>query len=137
MRHRVGFADNRHEPGGGLGLRYGVGDRRGEHRARGHEYRIFRMSVSLDLLKSQMNLTGTADDALLAVYIAAAEGWIVGQIGKELATFETIPAEITLATLQLASHWYENREAVLVGIDGNEVPFGVRDLIRSHREWEL
>lgn len=95
------------------------------------------MSVSLDLLKSQMNLTGTDDDALLAVYIAAAEGWIVGQIGKELATFETIPAEITLATLQLASHWYENREAALVGIDGNEVPFGVRDLIRSHREWEL
>jgi uncharacterized phage protein (predicted DNA packaging) len=93
--------------------------------------------TALSLLRRQLNLCDSADDELLAVYIAAAEGWIVGQIGKELAAFDAVPGEITLATLQLAAHWYENREAVLVGIGANEIPFGVRDLIRPYREWVL
>lgn len=95
------------------------------------------MSVSLDLLKSQMNLTGTDDDALLSHKIAAAEQWISDQIGKDMADIDPMPATLTEAVLQLAAAWYEQREAVLIGIGANEVPFGVRDLIRPYREWEL
>ncbi|MER9586538.1 head-tail connector protein [Mesorhizobium sp. M0276] len=95
------------------------------------------MSVSLDLLKSQMNLTGNDDDALLTHKIAAAEQWISDQIGKDLADIDPLPATLTEAVLQLAAAWYEQREAVLIGIGANEVPFGVRDLIRPYREWEL
>ena len=95
------------------------------------------MSVTVALLKSQLNLTGTDDDALLAHKIAAAEQWIADQIGVELVTLEPIPATITEAVLQLAAHWYEQREAVLIGINSNEVPFGVREIIGSYRVWEI
>jgi hypothetical protein len=95
------------------------------------------MTVTVALFKSQLNLTGTDDDALLAHKIAAAGAWIEDQIGKPLADLDPIPATIDEAILQLAAHWYENREAVLVGVGGNEIPFGVRELIRPYREWEL
>lgn len=95
------------------------------------------MSASVALLKSQLNLVGDDDDALLSHKIAAAEQWISDQIGKDLAEFDPIPATLTEAVLQLAAHWYEQREAVLIGIGANEVPFGVRELIRPYREWEL
>lgn len=95
------------------------------------------MTVSLALLKSQLNLTGTDDDALLSHKIAAAQAWIEDQIGVAFADLDPLPASIDEAVLQLAAHWYEQREAVLIGISANEVPFGVRELIASSRVWEM
>ena len=93
------------------------------------------MTVTLSLLKSQLNVDHDADDALLSHKIAAAEAWIADYVGKALADFDPLPATITEAVLQLAAHWYESREAISFGNTGAEVPFGVRDLLRSHREW--
>jgi uncharacterized phage protein (predicted DNA packaging) len=93
--------------------------------------------VSLGQLKLQLNLVSGDDDALLSHKIAAAEQWISDQIGKALAEFDPMPASLTEAVLQLAAYWYEQREAVLIGVAANEVPFGVRELIRPYREWEL
>jgi uncharacterized phage protein (predicted DNA packaging) len=93
------------------------------------------MTVSLALLKSQLNVDHDADDALLSHKIAAAEAWTADYLGKALADFDPLPATITEAILQLAAHWYECREAVAFGNAGAEVPFGVRDLLRPYREW--
>jgi uncharacterized phage protein (predicted DNA packaging) len=108
-----------------------------EHRARDSEYRNSRMIVSLALLKSQLRIDHDLDDALLLHKIAAAEAWIEENIGKPLADFETLPASLVEAILQLAGAWYKQREAVSFDDSGSEVPFGVRDIIRSHREWEI
>jgi uncharacterized phage protein (predicted DNA packaging) len=91
--------------------------------------------TSISLLRQQLNLLDGEDDVLLAAYISAAEGWISKQIGKDFADLNPVPGEITLATLQLAAAWYENREAISTGNGANEVPFGVYDLIRPHRDW--
>jgi uncharacterized phage protein (predicted DNA packaging) len=95
------------------------------------------MTVTVALLKAQLNLAGSDDDALLAHKIAAAQAWIEDQIGTPFAEIDPLPATLDEAVLQLAAHWYENREAVLVGASAAEIPFGVRDLIRPYREWEF
>jgi len=89
--------------------------------------------VALPLLKSQLNLDHDSDDALLLHKIAAAEDWTAAYLGKPLAGFDPVPAGIVEAVLQLASHLYENREAVLIGVGGSEMPYGVTDFLRPHR----
>ncbi|MDW9841140.1 phage gp6-like head-tail connector protein [Sinorhizobium meliloti WSM1022] len=89
--------------------------------------------VTLSLLKSQLNIDHDVDDALLQHKIAAAEDWTSAYLGRSLAGFDFVPAGVVEAVLQLASHLYENREAVLVGVNAYELPYGVIELLRPHR----
>jgi len=91
--------------------------------------------VSLPLLKSQLNIDGSGDDELLQHKIDAAEAWIANYTGTPWTEFDTVPADLKEGVLLLAGHLYENREATLVGVDANELPFGLLDMIRSYREW--
>lgn len=95
-------------------------------------------------LKEQLNLTddvGTGDDVLLARKIDAAQGHIERLLGFKIEdTYggqdqEDIPAPLVEAVLQLAAHWYENREATLVGVTGQELPFGIWPIINEYRVW--
>ena len=51
--------------------------------------------------------------------------WTAGQT--------TVPSRITQGILLLAGHWYENRESVLVGVTGSEVPQAVEAIISTAR----
>lgn len=42
-----------------------------------------------------------------------------------------VPATIRQALLMLVAHWYENREAALVGTISKEIEFAVTDLVRG------
>ncbi len=44
-----------------------------------------------------------------------------------------VPAAIRQAILMLAAHWYENREAAVVGTITTDLPFAVSALIGPHR----
>lgn len=89
--------------------------------------------VTLPLLKSQLNITDDNDDALLSHKIAAAEDWTSAYLGKPLSDFDPVPAGIVEAVLQLAAHLYENREAVLIGVNAYDLPYGTTDFLRPHR----
>lgn len=91
-------------------------------------------TVSLALAKAHLNIDGTADDELIQHYADAAEAWISDFIGKPITDLNPVPASLKQAVLLLTAHFYENREGVLVGISAAMIPFGVLDLIRSHRE---
>lgn len=93
--------------------------------------------LPLSLLKAQLRIEHDADDALLEHKIAAAEAWIADFVGKPLADFDPLPATLTEATLQLAGHWYAQREAVSFGETGADIPFGVVDVLRPYREWQI
>lgn len=95
------------------------------------------MTVSLDLLKAQLNITDDADDVLLAHKLAAASAWIEAQTGIVLADLDPLPADLVEATLQLASYYYEQREAVAIGVSAAIVPLGVLDLTRPYRAWSF
>ena len=102
--------------------------------------------VTLAQLKEQLNITddlGADDDALLGRKIDAAQNHIERLLGFKIGeTYggseqDAIPPSLAEAVLQLAAHWYENRDATLVGVTAQELPFGVWDIVREYREWSF
>lgn len=89
-------------------------------------------------LKAHLNLEHDLDDDLLAGKIAAAEGMVARYTGaEEPLAYADAPAPLKEAILQLAAHFYENREASLVGVSASELPFGFHDLVRPFRTWSF
>lgn len=104
------------------------------------------MIISLMELKQQLNLTpdlGTDDDALLERKIAAAQNHVERLLGFEIEERygstgqEAIPSALVEAVSQLAAHWFENREATLVGVSAQEIPFGVWSVVNEYREFSF
>ena len=89
-------------------------------------------SVTLQDLKAHLNVTVDADDALLADKLAAAKAWVSSYTASDVDADGT-PAPINEAVRQLAGHLYANREATLVGITAQSLPFGFLDLLASYR----
>ena len=90
-------------------------------------------TVSLSLAKSYSNIAGTDDDELLTLFIDAAETWLANYMGKPLAEFDPVPADLKRAVLMLVSFYYEQREAVAYGIAGQMAPLGVLSIAESYR----
>ena len=91
-------------------------------------------SVTLSLAKLHMNLDGTTDDELVQLYIDAAEVWLGNYIGKPIADFDPVPADIKLAVLKLVAFYFEQREAVSFGVSMQIAPYGVTVIADSYRE---
>lgn len=89
-------------------------------------------------LKAHLNLEHDLDDNLLTGQIEAAEEMVARHIGEdEPVSYVAAPAALKQAILQLAAHFYENREASLVGVSASELPFGFHDLVRPFRTWSF
>lgn len=104
------------------------------------------MIVSLTELKQQLNLTpdlGTDDDGLLERKISAAQNHVERLLGYKIeeryggADQEAIPPALVEAVSQTAAHWYENREATLVGVSAQELPFGIWSIVNEYREYSF
>lgn len=101
------------------------------------------MIVSVAQMKEQLNFStdlGVDDDALIGRKIAAAQGHIERLIGyslEERYTAETMPPALVEVVSQLAAHWYENREAVLIGITAQDLPFGIASIVNEYREYSF
>lgn len=89
-------------------------------------------AVSLYDLKAHLNITIDADDALLADKLAAAKAWVSSYTASDVDADGT-PAPINEAVRQLTAHLYSNREATLIGITAQSLPFGFLDLLASYR----
>jgi uncharacterized phage protein (predicted DNA packaging) len=92
------------------------------------------MTISLENLKGHLNVMTTDDDDLLQDKIDAASEWIAQYTGVPIDAPDT-PAPFDEATRQLAAHLFENREATLVGVTAQALPFGFLDLLNPYREW--
>lgn len=104
------------------------------------------MIVDVAILKQQLNATGipgTDDDALIERKIEAAQNHIERLLGFRIEeTYggtdqDEIPPALVEAVCQLAAHWYENREATLVGVSAQELPFGVWQIVNEYREYSF
>lgn len=99
------------------------------------------MIVTTAEMKQQLNLTpdlGADDDALIAGKIAAAQALIERYLGYKIEVNypgDELPAALKEAVMQLTAHWYENREATLVGVSAQPLPFGVMDIVTEYREF--
>lgn len=102
------------------------------------------MIVTLAELKQQLNLSddlGTADDALVQRKGEAAQNHIERMLGFKIAARfgiagqDDVPPVLKEAVLMLAAHWYENREASLIGVTAMDIPFGVIAIVNEYREY--
>ena len=81
----------------------------------------------------------TSEDSLITTYITAAREYVEGYQNRiYLSTDEGITAETMTnlekaACLLLIGHWYENRQAVVLGTPPSEVPFAVKALLDIRR----
>lgn len=89
--------------------------------------------IPLADIKAHLNLTTDLDDDLLTEKVAAAEAWVDTYTGGALT--ESSPAPLKEAARMLAAHLYENREASLVGITADALPFGLMDMLTPYRAW--
>ncbi|HCO54689.1 MAG TPA: DNA-packaging protein [Pelagibacterium sp.] len=101
------------------------------------------MALTTDDLKNQINM-GTdggdaIDTAVLPKVLAAATKHVENFIGYALDDTEKLPdgapADLEHAVLMIAAHWYEERETVLVGVSGQEIPFGASQILGEYREY--
>jgi uncharacterized phage protein (predicted DNA packaging) len=95
------------------------------------------MINSVEDTKAFLNVTGTDDDDLITSLIGAAEAWIDRWLETPMADLNPVPADLKHAAKMLVAHFYENREATLVGVSAEEIPFGLMDVINQHREWSF
>jgi uncharacterized phage protein (predicted DNA packaging) len=99
------------------------------------------MIVALDDVKEHLNQLSDADDDLIKRKIAAAQNHVESLLGFKIeARFggqdqDPVPPALIECVCQLAAHWYENREAALVGVNAQTLPFGVWDIVNEYRDW--
>jgi hypothetical protein len=97
--------------------------------------------IQLDDMKAHLNVTFTTDDALIQGKIDAAEDWISAFVGEPWPPAATYPSPygsaLKEAIRQLAAHLYENREATLVGVTSQDLPFGLMALLMPYRSWSF
>lgn len=95
------------------------------------------MIVDVETVKEQIGQTLDIDDALIERKIAAAQDHIESLLGFKIEEEypDDIPPALIECVCQLAAHWYENREASLVGVAITAIPFGVADIVREYRNW--
>lgn len=68
--------------------------------------------VTVAQIKAQLNLDDAIDDALVELKAQAAQNHVERLLGFRIEEeFVTVPPALQEAVLQLAAHWYENREA--------------------------
>lgn len=90
-------------------------------------------TVTVELAKAHMNLDYDADNALIELYIEAAEQFLGNYIGKQLTNFAPAPADLRLAVLHLAAFYYENRESAFAGSAMQIAPFSVISVAENYR----
>lgn len=102
------------------------------------------MIVDVATLKQQLRIDFDDDDDLVERKIAAAQDHIERHLGFKIEEeyppagdppVSAIPPALVEAVCQLVGHWYENREAVLVGVSAQELPLNVADIVREYRNW--
>jgi uncharacterized phage protein (predicted DNA packaging) len=93
--------------------------------------------TALSDLKQQLNiLDDDSEDEFLTGLIADALAYTGNAIGADAQLFyDELPDGLRRPVLMLAAHFYANREAVLVGINANELPLGFWELVAPHRKW--
>jgi len=99
--------------------------------------------LDIEIVKQQCKVEHDDDNALLSVYTQAAAGHVEAYTGRTLFKDADCVAEgvdalvlnaaVSVAMLLLIAHWYENREAVVVGTITATLPLAVQSLLQPHK----
>lgn len=90
--------------------------------------------ITPELAKQHMRIDHGDEDALIMLYIEAAEQYVANYIGKPLADLDPFPADLKLAILRLVAFYYECRNIATFGLSSQIAPQGVAVTLDSYRE---
>lgn len=103
--------------------------------------------VELDDIKRQVNQSLAIDDIILGRKITAAQSHLESLLGFKIEERypptagdnpqSTVPPALVECVLQLAAHWYESRESVLVGVNAQPLPTGFDDIVQNFRDYSF
>ena len=101
------------------------------------------MALDVDALKAQLNMTAEEgdeiDETVLPQVLDAAKAQAERILGYALTDTTELPsgapADLEQAVLMIAAHWYNERETVLIGVAGQEVPFGAAQILGEYRTY--
>ena len=99
------------------------------------------MIVALADVKEHLNQSLDLDDDLIERKVAAAQNHVENLLGFKIedrfggANQDLVPPALSECVCQLAAHWYENREAALVGISAQPLPLSMWDIVNEYRDW--
>lgn len=101
------------------------------------------MALDEAALKAHLNMTDDDTDELdstvLPSFLAAAKAHcerILGfKLDDETELTDGVPADLEQAVLMVAAHWYRQRGNVLIGVSGQEVPFGASQILGEYRSY--
>ena len=91
-------------------------------------------AVSLELAKAHMRIDDSGEDELVSLYIDAAEQWAGNYIGRPIADFDPVPADVKLAILKLVSFYFECRNIATFGLSMQLAPQNVASILDAYRE---
>lgn len=87
-------------------------------------------------MKAHLNIIDNVDDSLIDSKVSAAQAMLEQQLGYAIEDeFEEPPDDLREAVCLLAAHFYENREATIIGVSASLLPLGVKDIIRERRNY--
>ncbi|MBN8977863.1 MAG: phage gp6-like head-tail connector protein [Rhizobiales bacterium] len=89
--------------------------------------------LTLSDAKSHLNVTFDADDSLIQAKLDAATAWVEAYTGAQV-TENTAPP-VNQAILMLTAHLYANREATLIGVSSEVLPYGFLALLDPYRSF--
>lgn len=89
--------------------------------------------LTLSDAKSHLNVTFDADDTLIEAKLDAATAWVEAYTGAQV-TENTAPP-VLQAILMLTAHLYANREASVIGMTADALPFGFLALLDPYRSF--
>lgn len=101
------------------------------------------MLLDLATVKMHLRVDDSAEDALIGVYVLAAEEFAIQFLGRTIYATElaqgldtagiVINPAIQAALLLIVGHLYANREDVLAGVSVAQLPNGSQYLLQPYR----
>lgn len=99
------------------------------------------MIVELEEVKEHLNQALDIDDDLIERKAQAAQNHIENLIGFKIEDRyggdgqDAVPDSLKECVCLLAAHWYENREASIVGVSAQTMPLGVPEIVAEYRDY--
>ena len=101
------------------------------------------MLLDLATVKLHLRVDDSAEDALIGIYVTAAEEFAMQFLGRNVYANSTaqgtdttgivINSAIQAALLLIVGHLYANREDVVVGVSATQLPNGAQYLLQPYR----
>lgn len=94
--------------------------------------------LDLPFVKEYLKVDYDDEDRTIEMLIVASRSFIETMLGYKIQAHWTnhteIPDELTVASMLLIAHWFDNRQMQTAGTVGNEIKFAVTSIVEAHKD---